>query len=152
MNKLLLHNTKWVWLSYTGGMVEVLAGKIYSKILTKDYNTSHDFFSPRGPWGCKTRTDPPFPHACHKRRLKWGGFSECPSKGWPHVGAWTGMLKNPIKCLWRWEPDLRSNFFFSPHAHLCAVTYCKIKNCRWDLISLFSWVNKNNENKSLTKF
>ena len=22
-----------------------------------------------------------------------------------------------------WEPDRRSNFFFSPHAHLCAVTY-----------------------------
>ena len=27
------------------------------------------------------------------------------------------------KCLWRWEPDRRSNFFFSPPAHLCAVTY-----------------------------
>ena len=34
----------------------------------------------------------------------------------------TGMLKNPTKCLWRWEPDCRSNFF-SPPAHLCAVTY-----------------------------
>ena len=22
-----------------------------------------------------------------------------------------------------WEPDRRSNFFFSPPAHLCAVTY-----------------------------
>ena len=32
-------------------------------------------------------------------------------------------LKNPTKCLWRWEPDRRSNFFFSPPAHLCAVTY-----------------------------
>ena len=32
-------------------------------------------------------------------------------------------LKNPTKCLWRWEPDRRSNFFFSPTAHLCAVTY-----------------------------
>ena len=29
----------------------------------------------------------------------------------------------PTKCLWRWEPDRRSNFFFSPPAHLCAVTY-----------------------------
>ena len=26
-------------------------------------------------------------------------------------------------CLWRWEPDRRFNFFFNPHAHLCAVTY-----------------------------
>ena len=32
-------------------------------------------------------------------------------------------LKNPTKCLWRWEPDRRSNyFFFSPPAHLFAVT------------------------------
>ena len=35
----------------------------------------------------------------------------------------TGTLKNPAKCLWRCEPDRRSNFFFSPPAHLCAVTY-----------------------------
>ena len=28
----------------------------------------------------------------------------------------------PTKCLWRWEPDRRSNFFFIPPAHLCAVT------------------------------
>ena len=25
--------------------------------------------------------------------------------------------------IWRWEPDRRSNFFFSPTAHLCAVMY-----------------------------
>ena len=42
---------------------------------------------------------------------------------WSRVGARTGTLKNPTKCLWRWEPDRRSNFFFSPPAHLCAVTY-----------------------------
>ena len=35
-----------------------------------------------------------------------------------------GRLKNPAKCLWRWEPDRRyNNFFFSPPAHRCAVTY-----------------------------
>ena len=34
-----------------------------------------------------------------------------------------GTLKNPTKCLWHWEPDRRSNFFFNPPAHLCAVTY-----------------------------
>ena len=43
--------------------------------------------------------------------------------GWSRVGVWTGTLKNPTKCLWRWEPDRRSTFFFSPPAHLCAVTY-----------------------------
>ena len=30
-------------------------------------------------------------------------------------------MKDPMKCLWHWEPDCRSNFF-SPTAHLCAVT------------------------------
>ena len=44
-------------------------------------------------------------------------------KGWSRVGARTGTLKNSAKCLWRWEPDRSSNFFFSPPAHLCAVTY-----------------------------
>ena len=41
------------------------------------------------------------------------------SSGQPNLNG----LKNPAKCLWRWEPDRRSNFFFSPPAHLCAVTY-----------------------------
>ena len=50
-------------------------------------------------------------------------MSESPyKKGWSRVGAWMGTLKNPAKCLWRWEPDRRSNYFFSPPAHLCAVT------------------------------
>ena len=44
-------------------------------------------------------------------------------KGWLRVGAWTGTLKNSMKCLWRWEPDHRFNFFFNPPAYLCTVTY-----------------------------
>ena len=44
--------------------------------------------------------------------------SQATRKGWPRVGAWTVALKNPTKCLWRWEPDRRYNFF-SPPAHLC---------------------------------
>ena len=47
-------------------------------------------------------------------------------KGWSRIGTWTGTLKNPTKCLWRWEPDRTSNFFFSPPAHLCAVTYTNV--------------------------
>ena len=39
----------------------------------------------------------------------------------PRVGACTGMFKKPTKCIWRWEPDRRCNFFFSPLAQLCAV-------------------------------
>ena len=34
-----------------------------------------------------------------------------------------GSLKNPTECLWRWELDRGPNFFLSPPAHLCAVTY-----------------------------
>ena len=60
--------------------------------------------------------------ACRKRRLN-GRFLGITAKGWPRVGAWTGTLKNPTKCLWRWEPDGRSNFFLNPPAHLCAITY-----------------------------
>ena len=28
------------------------------------------------------------------------------------------ILKNPAKCLWRWEPDRRNNFFGPPARHL----------------------------------
>ena len=65
----------------------------------------------------------PYPHACRKRRLKWSVFPKSPYKGLPRVDAWTGKFKNLTKCLWRWEPDRRSNSFFNPPAHLCAVTY-----------------------------
>ena len=64
-------------------------------------------------WGFKTRIDPPYPHVRRKRRL--GLFLRI-------IVAWTGTLKNSTKCLWCWGPDCRSNFF-SPSAHLCAITY-----------------------------
>ena len=66
---------------------------------------------------------PVFP-ACRKRWFN-GAVSQnnrIKIKGWPRVGAWTSALKNLTKCLWRLEPDRRSNFYFSPPAHLCAVT------------------------------
>ena len=60
--------------------------------------------------------------ACRKRRLTGAVcLNHCIKRLVP-CGAWTGTSKNPAKCLWRWEPDRRSNFFSSP-AHLCAVTY-----------------------------
>ena len=34
-----------------------------------------------------------------------------------------GMFKNPTKCLWRWEPNCRYNFYFSLPAHLCRQIY-----------------------------
>ena len=65
---------------------------------------------------------PPYPQRDRKRRLNGAVSRNNRIKGWSRVGARMGMLKNPTKCLWRWEPDRRSNFF-SPPAHLCAVTY-----------------------------
>ena len=37
--------------------------------------------------------------------------------------CWDGHVKEPYEMSMAWEPDRRSNFFFSPPAHLCAVTY-----------------------------
>ena len=82
----------------------------------------HNECAPMGTPGVMSRMYPPYPHACRKRRLKWGGFSEQPLKGGSRVGAWTGTLKNPTKCIWRLEPDRRFNFF-NPPAHLCVVTF-----------------------------
>ena len=39
------------------------------------------------------------------------------------VSAWTGTLKEPYEMSMALGPDCRSNFFFSPPAYLCAVTY-----------------------------
>ena len=34
-----------------------------------------------------------------------------------------GHVKEPYEMSMAWEPDRRFNFFFSPPAHICAVTY-----------------------------
>ena len=62
--------------------------------------------------------------------------------GWPRVGAWTGTLKNPTKCLWRWEPDRRYNFF-SPPAHMCRHIY------NWNIVA---WDVKLRYTHSLKEF
>ena len=73
-----------------------------------------------------------------KRHFKWSSESMI-------VCAWTGtLLMNPTKCLWRLEPDRRSNyFFFSPPAHLCAV------NCMTE-ISLIVTLNNQFTSPHLT--
>ena len=73
--------------------------------------------------GIKSRMCPPYPQRDRKRRLNGAVCRNHRIKRWSRVGVWTGTLKNPAKCLWRWEPDRRFNFFFSPPALLCAVTY-----------------------------
>ena len=79
--------------------------------------------SPMRAWGVKSRMCPPYPQRDRKRRLNGAVCRNHRIKRVVRVGARTGTLKNPTKCLWRWEPDRWSNFFFSPPAHLCAVTY-----------------------------
>ena len=64
------------------------------------------------------------------KATNWGGLSESPYKRVVPCRCRTGTLKNPAKCLWRWEPDRRYNFFFSPSAHLCRHIYdWNIVNC-----------------------
>ena len=41
------------------------------------------------------------------------------------VGAWTGTLKKPMKCLWRCEPNRRYNFF------LCVVKAAEMCEVNW---------------------
>ena len=80
-----------------------------------------DHFPREGP-GVNSRMCPPYPQRDRKRRLNGAVCRNHRIKGWSRVGARTGTLKEPTKCLWRLEPDRRSNFF-SPPAHRCAVTY-----------------------------
>ena len=54
---------------------------------------------------------------------KWGGVSESPYKKVGPVSVYDGHIKEPYEMSMAWEPDRRSNFFFSPPAHLYAVTY-----------------------------
>ena len=49
-----------------------------------------------------------------------GRFLEITVKRVARIGAWR---ENPMKGLWRWEPDRRFMFFFNQPVHLCAVTY-----------------------------
>ena len=53
----------------------------------------------------------------------WGGVSESPYKKGGPCRCLDGHVKDPYEMDMAWEPDRRSNFFFSPPAHLCAVTY-----------------------------
>ena len=79
--------------------------------------------TPLGDPGVRSRMCPPYPQRVVKGDLIGRFLGITVQKWWPRVGAWTGTLKNPTKCLWRLEPDRRSNFFFIPPAHICAVTY-----------------------------
>ena len=96
---------------------------IFSFLFISLFLFIHEVSPPWGPGGLSRECAPPYPKRDRKRRLNGAVCRNHRIKGWSRVGARIGTLKNPTKCLWRWEPDRRSNFLFSPPAHLCAVTY-----------------------------
>ena len=44
-------------------------------------------------------------------------------RGWSRVGVWTGMLKNPTKCLWRGSPTVCLTFS-SVRLHIYVASMC----------------------------
>ena len=60
--------------------------------------------------------------ACHKRRLNGAMCRNHRIKRVFPCRCMMGTLKNPAKCLWRWDPDRRYNFFLV-RLHIRAVTY-----------------------------
>ena len=80
----------------------------------------HCIIPREGPRGL-SREYPPYP-LCRKRRLIGALCRNHRIERLVPCRCLDGHVKvlNPAKCLWRWEPDRR--YFFSPPAHLCAVT------------------------------
>ena len=66
---------------------------------------------------------PPYPHRDPKRRLNGTVCRNHRIKRVVPCRCLDGHVKEPYEMSMAWEPDRRSNFFFSPPAHLCAVTY-----------------------------
>ena len=67
----------------------------------------------------------------------------------PRVGAWTGKLKNPKKCL-ALEPDRRSNFSFSPLAHLLLLQDYGITSVHWCLLCAVTCITEISLNVALS--
>ena len=66
---------------------------------------------------------PPYPQRDRKRRLNGAVCRNHRIKRLVPCRCLDGHVKEPYEMSMAWEPDRRSNFFFSPPAHLCAVTY-----------------------------
>ena len=78
--------------------------------------------------GFKTRIRPPYPQRVVKGDFRNGTVSRNNRiKRVVPCRCRTGTLKKPTKCLWRWEPDRRYNFFFSPPAHLYVLSHIWLK-------------------------
>ena len=73
--------------------------------------------------GVKSRMCPPYPQRDRKRRLNGAVCRNRRIKRVVPCRCQDVHVKEPYEMSMAWEPDRRSNFFFSPPAHLCAVTY-----------------------------
>ena len=73
--------------------------------------------------GVKSRMCPPYPQRDRKRRLNGAVCRNHRIKRVVPCRCLDGHVKEPYEMSMAWEPDRRFNFFFSPPAHLCAVTY-----------------------------
>ena len=118
-------NASWVRITKLKSLAHTTS-MYWQKLMILLIYAIHDIrltpFGPReGPGGKDENLSSVSP-ACRKRRLKGRCVWITVWKGWSCVGAWTGTLKNPAKCLWRWEHDRRYNFFFILPAQLIAVT------------------------------
>ena len=81
------------------------------------------FVNPREGPGVKSRMCPPYPQRDRKRRLNGAVSRNNRIKRLAPCRCLDGHVKEPNEMSMAWEPDRRSNFFFNPPAHLCAVTY-----------------------------
>ena len=78
---------------------------------------------PREGPGVKSRMCSPYPQSDRKRRLNGAVCRNHRIKRVVPCRWLDGHVKEPHEMSMAWEPDRRSNFFFNPPAHLCAVTY-----------------------------
>ena len=91
--------------------------------------------------GDKSRICPPYPQHDRKRRLNGAVSRNNRIKRLAPCRCLDGHVKEPYEMSMAWEPDRRSNFFFNPPAHLCAVTY---------ITEISFHVTLNNQSHSLT--
>ena len=98
--------------------------------------------------GVKSRMCPPYPRRDRKRRLNGAVCRNHRIKRVVPCRCLDGHVKEPYEMSKAWEPDRRSNFFFSPPAHLCAVTYMT----EIPLIVTLNNQFNNNNNITVNKF
>ena len=111
----------------------VLAEHKFNLCLSPSSRFNHD--DTRPPWGrrgLKVGNTSSVSQACRKRRLNGAVCRNHRIKRVVPCRCRTGTLKNPTKCLWRWEPDRRYKFFFSPPAHRSVASHIWLEyRCMW---------------------